>query len=114
MPTVNSMTWWLAIVAAATVAFAIGGIWYAPGVFGRRWMALNNLSEPDLARRNMGQVFGVSFLLAMVMTINLALFLGPHPSFGFCVAAAAAAGVGWSAAGLGIIYLFEGRPLALC
>jgi hypothetical protein len=113
MPVVNSMMWWLAVALAASVAFVIGGVWYAPGVFGRRWMALNKLSERDLAGRNMRRVFAVSFLLAVVMVVNLALFLGPHPSFGFCVAAAAAAGVGWSAAGLGMIYLFEGRPFAL-
>jgi hypothetical protein len=105
--------WWLSIVAAALVAFVIGGIWYAPAVFGRRWMALNQLSEADLGRRPMGRVFGVSYLLAIVMAVNLALFLGPNASLGFSIAAAAAAGVGWSAAGLGMIYLFEDRPLSL-
>jgi hypothetical protein len=47
------------------------------------------------------------------MTVNLAMFLGPSPTLGFCVGAGAVAGIGWSAAGLGIIYLFEGRPFML-
>jgi hypothetical protein len=105
--------WWLSIVAATTVAFLIGGIWYSPAVFGRHWIALNGFTAQDLNRRSMGRVFALSFLLALVMTVNLAMFLGPSPSLGFCIAAGAAAGVGWSAAGLGIIYLFEGRPLKL-
>jgi len=105
--------WWLSIVAAASVAFVIGGIWYAPAVFGRRWMALNQLSEADLGRRPMGRVFGASYVLAIVMAVNLAMFLGPNALLGFSIAAGAAAGVGWSAAGLGMIYLFEDRPLAL-
>jgi hypothetical protein len=95
------------------VAFLIGGIWYSPAVFGRQWMLLNGFTEHDLGRRSMGRVFGLSSLLALVMTVNLAMFLGPSPSIGFCIAAGAAAGIGWSAAGLGIIYLFEGRPLRL-
>lgn len=113
MPKMMSGMWWLSVLAATVVSFAIGGIWYSPAVFGRRWMALNRFSEADLSKRPMGRVFALSFLLALVMTLNLAAFLGPSPSLGFCIAAGAAAGLGWSAAGLGIIYLFEGRPLVL-
>jgi hypothetical protein len=105
--------WWLSIIAATLVAFLIGRIWYSPAVFGRQWISLNGFTEKDLSRRSMSRVFGLSFLLALVMTVNLAMFLGPSPSLGFCIAAGAAAGIGWSAAGLGIIYLFEGRPLRL-
>jgi hypothetical protein len=113
MPAILTGVWWLAIIAATVVAFLIGGIWYSPAVFGRQWMLLNGFTEHDLGRRSMGRVFGLSFLLALVMTVNLAMFLGSSPSIGFCIAAGAAAGIGWSAAGLGIIYLFEGRPLRL-
>ena len=113
MPAMMTGMWWLSIIAATLVAFLIGGIWYSPAVFGRQWISLNGFTEKDLSRRSMSRVFGLSFLLALVMTVNLAMFLGPSPSLGFCIAAGAAAGIGWSAAGLGIIYLFEGRPLRL-
>jgi hypothetical protein len=113
MPPMMTGLWWVSIVAATLAAFVIGGIWYSPAVFGRRWMALNGFTDQDLRRRPMGRVFALSFLLALVMTVNLAAFLGPSPSLGFCIAAGAAAGVGWSAAGLGVIYLFEGRPFTL-
>ena len=113
MPAAMTGMWWLSIFVATAAAFVIGGIWYSPPVFGRLWMSLNGFTEEDQRRRSMVRVFGLSFLLALVMTVNLALFLGPSPSLGFCIAAGAAAGVGWSAAGLGIIYLFEGRPFRL-
>jgi hypothetical protein len=113
MPAMMTGMWWVSIVAATAAAFLIGGIWYSPAVFGRQWMSLNGFTAQDLKRRHMGRVFGVSFVLALVMTVNLAAFLGPSPSLGFCIAAGAAAGVGWSAAGLGVIYLFEGRPFKL-
>jgi hypothetical protein len=113
MPATMTGLWWLSILAATVAAFVIGGIWYSPAVFGRQWMSLNGFTEHDLSRRHMGRVFGLSFVLALVMTVNLAMFLGPSPSLGFCIAAGAAAGIGWSAAGLGIIYLFEGRPFRL-
>jgi hypothetical protein len=113
MPGMMTGLWWVSIVAATAAAFVIGGIWYSPAVFGRQWMSLNGFTEEDLSRRHMGRVFGLSFALALVMTVNLAAFLGPSPSLGFCIAAGAAAGVGWSAAGLGVIYLFEGRPFRL-
>ena len=61
----------------------------------------------------MGLVFGGSWILLLVMTVNLAFFRGPSPSLPFAVGAAAAAGVGWTAAAFGITYLFERRPLAL-
>jgi hypothetical protein len=113
MPPMMTGLWWVSIGAATVAAFVIGGIWYSPALFGRRWMSLNGFTDQDLKRRHMGRVFALSFLLVLVMTVNLAAFLGPSPSLGFCIAAGAAAGVGWSAAGLGVIYLFEGRPFTL-
>jgi uncharacterized protein YndB with AHSA1/START domain len=108
-------TWpeWLAIGVASLLVFVIGGAWFAPPVFGRRWMALSGASSDELSRRRMGLVFGGTYLLGLVMTINLALFLGPSPSLAFAVGASAAAGIGWTAAAFGITYLFERRPLAL-
>jgi len=103
----------VAILVASAIAFVIGGVWYAPPVFGKAWMALSGISYDELHKRPMGLVFGGSFLLAVVMTVNLSMFLGPDPSLAFATAAGAAAGVGWTAAGFGITYLFERRPFKL-
>ena len=97
---------WLSVIAAAVSSFLVGGIWYGP-LFGKAWMAAFNLTEEELAKRNMPMVFGGALLLALVASINLEKFLGAEADLTFGVAAGFAAGLGWVAAFLGILYLFE-------
>jgi len=103
---------WLAVFAAAASAFIIGGLWYGP-LFGKVWMNANGYSEEDLAKRSMPLVFGVSFLLMLAAAVNLAMFIGPEATMAFATMAGLAAGLGWVATFLGVIYLFEKRPAAL-
>jgi hypothetical protein len=107
-PTIN----WLAVFAAAVSAFVIGGLWYGP-LFGRAWMKANGFTEEDLAKRSMPLVFGVSFLLMLAAAVNLAMFIGPEASLAFGTMAGLAAGLGWVATFLGVIYLFEKRAPVL-
>lgn len=101
-----------AVVAAAVATFAVGGTWYSPLLFGRRWQALVAKSDDELAEGPL-RVFGGAFLLELVMVLNLAFFLGPDPGLAFAVGASFAAGFGWVALGMGVTYLFERRPLGL-
>ena len=39
---------WLRLGLASLAGFVIGGVWYAPGVFGTRWAALAGLSRDRL------------------------------------------------------------------
>lgn len=103
---------WLAVFAAAISAFVIGGIWYGP-LLGKAWMSANGFTEEDLAKRSMPLVFGVSFLLMLAAAVNLAMFIGPEASLAFGTMAGLAAGLGWVATFLGVIYLFEKRAPAL-
>jgi len=103
---------WLAVFAAAASAFIIGGLWYGP-LFGKVWMNANGYSEEDLAKRSMPLVFDVSFLLMLAAAVNLAMFIGPEATMAFATMAGLAAGLGWVATFLGVIYLFEKRPAAL-
>jgi hypothetical protein len=104
---------WLAILVAAVSSFAIGSAWYAKPVFGNAWQKLINRSDEDIQNANMGKIFGGSFLLTVVMSINLAMFIGAGQGFAFGAFAGAAAGIGWVAMGLGVIYLYEGKSLKL-
>lgn len=104
---------WLAVIASAFASFLIGGLWYSPVLFARPWMEANGFKEDDLAGRNMAPIFGGAFALALVITINLAFFLGPDAGIAWGAGAGALAGVGWVTASLGIIYLFERRPFKL-
>ena len=37
---------WLAVFVAALAYFAIGAVWYAPGLFGRTWAAAGGFDLP--------------------------------------------------------------------
>lgn len=104
----------LAVFVATLAAFFLGGLWYAPGVFGRAWMRECGFTEELLKRQGgMARIFAVSFVLEYAMAYNLAAFIGAKASFGFAVFAGAAAGVGWVALAFGVTYLFERRSLRL-
>jgi hypothetical protein len=102
-----------AIFAAAVAAFLIGGVWYSPILFSRVWARAAGLSEEELQRGNMAKIFGLSFLLILVMAVNLAAFLSGPSNALWGMTAGALAGIGWVAASLGVLYLFEHRPLSL-
>ena len=65
---------WLAVVVAALSTFVIGGIWYA--VFEKPWMAANDFSTENLSNRNMPLVFVLSFFFSLILSLNLAMFIG--------------------------------------
>lgn len=104
---------YLAVLVAAISTFAVGGLWYSPLLFARRWMALTGLTEEQLAKGGALRVFGGAFALQLCMALNLAFFLGPDPTIGFALGASFAAGFGWVALGMGVTFLFERRPLGL-
>ncbi|MBI5257576.1 MAG: DUF1761 domain-containing protein [Burkholderiales bacterium] len=103
----------LAIAVAAALSFLIGGVWYSPILFARRWQQAAGLSDEQLKRGGMGRIFGLAYLCSLVMAANLAAFLGPNASVGFGLAAGAAAGIGWVAMCFAVNDLFERRPLVL-
>jgi hypothetical protein len=62
-----------AILVAALSAFLVGGLWDAPFCFGAAWKRANGFpSDPPPAG---AKVFLLSFLLSLVMALNLAMFL---------------------------------------
>lgn len=99
---------WLAVLVAAVSTFILGGLWYGP-LFGKAWMRASGVTEEMARNANTARTMGVSFVLELIIAAVLAAFIGPEASFGFAVAAAAAAGLFWVATALGVIYLFEQR-----
>lgn len=102
-----------AVLAAALLGFVIGGVWYSPLLFARAWMLAAGVSEEQARAASRGRVFGLAALAQLVIAFNLAAFIGPKASLGFGVFAGLAAGLGWVAMSLGVIYLFEQRSLKL-
>ncbi|MGM0837884.1 MAG: DUF1761 domain-containing protein [Bacillota bacterium] len=101
----------IAILVAALSAFFIGGIWYSL-LFGKLWMKLHGFTEEQL-KKTAGKVFGGSFVLALIISFFLAMFIGPDSTGVFGLIAGFMAGAFFVAAALGITYLFERRPLVL-
>lgn len=101
---------WLAVLTAGISAFVLGGIWYSPVLLGKAWMQENNMSEEDVKRGNKGKIFGISFLLSLVMAVNLGMFLNNTPDLDFKLGLiyGLLAGV-WVFCGIAIVGLFEQR-----
>ena len=104
---------WLAVVAAGASSLVLGGLWYSPMLFANRWMALAGLNEDRLKSGSMPMIFGGALFLSLVAALVFSMFLGPKPALMFAVGAGFSAGLCWVAAGQGINYLFERRPLGL-
>lgn len=103
----------LAIVAAAVLAFLIGAVWYSPLLFAKRWQKETRLTDAQLKSGSMARIFGLALVCDLVMSANLAAFLGGKATVGFGLAAGAATGIGWVAMCFAVNDLFERRPLAL-
>jgi hypothetical protein len=102
-----------AVIVAALSTFLIGGLWYSRSVFGKPWMRENGFTEERLKNANMGKIFGLAFLLALIAALNLAMFLGPENRPKMGALWGFAAGFGWVATFVGTHYLFERRSFTL-
>lgn len=76
IPPVN----YLAILAAAVVIFLLGGLWYSPVLFAKKWIALQGRTEEQMraqaASSNMPLMYASAFLTALITAWVLALILG--------------------------------------
>jgi hypothetical protein len=100
----------LAVIVAAVSAFALGGAWYSPLLFGEAWL---RESGADPGQGEPWRIFAGAFILSLLAAGVFAIFLGPEPGFGFATGAGLAAGLFWVASSFGINYLFSQRSLRL-
>jgi hypothetical protein len=104
---------WLAVLAAAIVTFALGGLWYGP-LFGKVWRTAEGQAEPQPGRqKHPAMVYGLSCVLMLIAAAALAITVGPAPTVTRAVGAGLIIGIGWIATSFGVNYLFAGRRLAL-
>jgi len=104
---------WLSVIVAALAAFAIGGLWYSPVLFGDIWAKELKLSSEELKKANMPLIFGTTFVLNIIAAMVLDIFIGQQSTllsglmYGLIVA------VAWVSTSLGINYLFSRKSLKL-
>lgn len=101
-------------LVATISAFVLGGLWYAPFLFGKAWMKENGFSEEDMEKGNQAKIFGLSFLWSLVMAFNLAMFLSDEKTtVVWGMTAGFLAGFAWVAMGVFVIGLFERKSAKL-
>jgi hypothetical protein len=92
------------------VTFVIGGLWYSPALFHKAWMRANRFAEADVAGGNVAMIFGLAFGFAVIMALNLAMFLdAPDTTLAWGAAAGGLASI-WVVLGICTVALFERRP----
>lgn len=102
---------WLAILVAALACFPIGYLWYGP-LFAKAWMRLTGITEEKARQANMAKIYGTTFVANLVIATSLAMFVGGG-DWMFGLFAGFMSGLTYVSMALGVIYLFEQRPLAL-
>ncbi|HYJ38466.1 MAG TPA: DUF1761 domain-containing protein [Chitinophagaceae bacterium] len=106
METIN----WLAVAVAGISAFVLGGVWYSPALFGKAWMKENNMSVEDVQKGNKAKIFGWSFILSLIMAVNLAMYLSADPKIDLAMGIVYGLLTGvWIFCGIAIVALFEHR-----
>lgn len=99
-----------AIIVAAVVAFLLGAVWYSPAVWGKAWRRANGFGADEPPKAT-GTMMMLAFVLTLVMSANLAMFLNdPKTTLAWGATAGFLAGFGWVAMGMGIVSIFERRP----
>jgi len=101
-----------AILVAALSNFLVGGLWYSPLLFAKRWMKEIGLTEEDLRKSNMVRIFGLTFIFSLVISFCLALFRqAGGAALGSGIAMGLLVGLGWVTMSIAVNALFERRSL---
>ncbi|HTP40156.1 MAG TPA: DUF1761 domain-containing protein [Steroidobacteraceae bacterium] len=104
---------WLAALVAALTGFVVGGLWYGP-LFKKPWMRLTGMTKEKGAQANVPLTFGGAYVLNLIGALGLDTVAGDQHVGALCgalIGALAAASL--VATALGVIHLFEQRPLRL-
>jgi len=93
------------------MSLVIGAFWWSPLLFAKPWQVANGFTDEQITKANPLKNFGLSFLIAWIMSYNLAFFLGaPGTTWQWGIAAGLLVAV-WVVGMFIIIALFEQRSL---
>lgn len=99
-----------AVLTCAVFNLLLGALWYSPALFYNAWKNENKLTDEDIRKASHLKTYGISFVLALLMSYNLAFFLGDaNTGWQWGLTAGFLTGFGWAAAIFTAIALFEQR-----
>ncbi|MDO8597402.1 MAG: DUF1761 domain-containing protein [Sulfuricaulis sp.] len=67
---------YLAVLVSGVAIFVLGGLWYSPALFAKKWMALIGKNEDELKAGSAGimpMLYGLAFLCALATAWTLAV-----------------------------------------
>jgi uncharacterized protein YneF (UPF0154 family) len=69
---------YLAVVAAAVAAFAIGGLWYSPLLFAKQWVKAHGFTEERVKemQKGAGKAYSVSIVCQLLIALAIAVLVG--------------------------------------
>ena len=124
-PSIN----YLAVLVAGIIIFVLGGLWYSPVLFAKRWIALQGKTEEQMraeaASANMPMMYASAFITGLIIAWALALILAhisrdpamAEPGGGVSVGHGAIIGalcwLGFAASTSYATALFSGKPRQL-
>ncbi len=85
---------WLAVVAATIACFVVGFLWFGPKTFYPVWSRALGRPADQGPTGNMGLIFGLTLVGALVQAVVLALVIGLARAAGTDVGLLAGAGFG--------------------
>jgi len=103
------------VLVGGALYFAVGSVWYATKVFGKRWMSEVGMTEELRKDANMSIVFGGALVMMILQSLMVAVIINSLGMSGWAEGAAA----GLLLAGLtavptmAINYLYQLRTTAL-
>ena len=105
-------------VLVSTVAFwALGALWYSPLLFGKRWQKEVGFKEEEITKTNMFMVFGLSFLVMLLMVWALNFVINSHKPENVNLQTGLIYGIFigffFSMLTMGINYLYQRRSIVL-
>lgn len=69
---------YLAVVVAAVIAFAIGGIWYSPILFAKAWVKAHGHTDEQVKtmQKSAGKAYGIAVLCQLLIALAIAILIG--------------------------------------
>jgi len=108
---------WLAILVAGIAYFVLGALWYSNILFAKPWIRMTGIKMDDPnAKKGVAGVMITSFLMMIVCSIGLAIFLtkaNTPLSWMSGVKVGLVAGICFSATSVSSSYLYEKKPIGL-
>ena len=100
-----------AVLVCAVANLVVGALWYSPMLFYKAWLKENNFTEEMIKQKfNPLKMYGLSFVLSLIISYNRAFFLGDEKTnAGWGAIAGFLAGFGFSALIFAVVALFEQR-----